>query len=65
MFGVIEGFYGPPWTWSARAEVLAWGYQRGLDLYLYGPKDDPLHRERWREPVCVATGHNRKFAVRR
>jgi hyaluronoglucosaminidase len=50
MFGVIEGFYGPPWTWTARAEVLRGCHQRGLDLYLYGPKDDPLHRERWRDP---------------
>ena len=49
-FGIIEGFYGPPWSWAARSEVLAFGHQRGLDLYLYGPKDDPLHRERWREP---------------
>ena len=43
-FGIIEGFYGPPWSWAARSEVLAFGHQRGLDLYLYGPKDDPLHR---------------------
>ena len=25
-------------------------HERGMDLYLYGPKDDPFHRERWREP---------------
>ena len=50
MFGLIEGFYGPPWSWAARAEVMRVGHERGLDLYLYGPKDDPLHRERWREP---------------
>ncbi len=50
MFGLIEGFYGPPWTWAARSEVLRFGHDRGLDLYLYGPKDDPRHRERWREP---------------
>jgi len=51
--GIIEGFYGPPWSWAARAEVLRFGHARGLDLYLYGPKDDPLHRERWREPYPV------------
>ena len=54
MFGLIEGFYGPPWSWAARAEVLRFGHERGLDLYLYGPKDDPLHRERWREPYPTA-----------
>jgi hypothetical protein len=46
---VIEGFYGPPWSWDARAMVMRGCHERGMDLYLYGPKDDPLHRERWRE----------------
>ena len=48
--GVIEGFYGPPWSWEVRAEVMAWCHQRGMGVYLYAPKDDPRHRERWREP---------------
>lgn len=48
--GIIEGFYGAPWSWEVRAEVMAWCHARGMQLYLYGPKDDPLHRERWREP---------------
>ena len=48
--GVIEGFYGPPWSWEVRAEVMAWCHQRGMGVYLYVPKDDPRHRERWREP---------------
>lgn len=48
--GVIEGFYGPPWSWAARAEVAAWCAERGLADYVYAPKDDPKHRERWRDP---------------
>jgi hypothetical protein len=48
--GIIEGFYGPPWSWAIRAEIMAWCHQRDMGLYLYAPKDDPLHRERWREP---------------
>ena len=47
---MIEGFYGPPWSWDARATVMRACHARGMDLYLYGPKDDPLHRDRWREP---------------
>lgn len=47
--GVIEGFYGTPWTWDARAEVMRFGHERGLTDYLYAPKDDPLHRDRWRD----------------
>ncbi|MEV8213452.1 protein O-GlcNAcase [Leifsonia sp. NPDC077715] len=48
--GVVEGFYGEPWS---HADRLAW-FQRGgaigLNHYLYAPKDDPWHREDWREP---------------
>jgi hyaluronoglucosaminidase len=48
--GVIEGFYGTPWTWTARAEVMRWCHERGLTHYVYAPKDDPRHRHAWREP---------------
>jgi hyaluronoglucosaminidase len=48
--GLIEGFYGPPWSWEDRRMVMRWCHERGMTDYLYAPKDDPLHRERWREP---------------
>jgi hypothetical protein len=47
---VIEGFYGTPWTWDERIDVGRWCADRGMTHYVYAPKDDPLHRERWREP---------------
>jgi len=46
---LIEGFYGPPWSWDARLDVMAWCHDRGMTHYLYAPKDDPRHREQWRE----------------
>ncbi len=48
--GVIEGFYGRPWSWDERLDVMAWCGARGMTHYLYAPKDDPLHRDRWRDP---------------
>jgi len=52
--GIVEGFYGTPWSWQARTEVLrAWGAAGGTH-YLYAPKDDPFHRTRWREPYPEA-----------
>lgn len=48
--GVIEGFYGSPWSWEARAAVAGWCGERGLTDYVYAPKDDPKHRDRWRDP---------------
>jgi hyaluronoglucosaminidase len=48
--GLIEGFYGEPWSWDDRIDVGRWCAARGMTHYVYAPKDDPLHRERWREP---------------
>jgi hypothetical protein len=48
--GVIEGFYGAPWSWDLRAEVASWCAERGMGDYVYAPKDDPKHREQWAEP---------------
>jgi hypothetical protein len=48
--GVIEGFYGPPWSWEQRLEVAAWCAARGMRDYVYAPKDDPKHRHDWRAP---------------
>jgi hypothetical protein len=48
--GVLEGFYGAPWTWEARAAVADWCAPLGLTDYVYAPKDDPKHRARWRDP---------------
>jgi hyaluronoglucosaminidase len=52
--GVIEGFYGPPWTHSARVDAIEFLAPRGMNAYVYAPKDDPKHRERWREPYDAA-----------
>ena len=48
--GVIEGFYGPPWSDAERQTLLDWMARFGLAVYLYCPKDDPHHRAAWREP---------------
>ena len=48
--GVIEGFYGPPWTQAERFELFDWMAHWGLNTYLYAPKDDLKHRAVWREP---------------
>ena len=48
--GVIEGFYGTPWTFQDRADIIDFCRRNNLDCYVYAPKDDPYHRERWRTP---------------
>lgn len=48
--GVVEGFYGKPWTHSERMDMLAFMSDVGMNAYLYAPKDDLYHRQRWRAP---------------
>ncbi|HEX9106438.1 MAG TPA: beta-N-acetylglucosaminidase domain-containing protein, partial [Longimicrobiales bacterium] len=47
--GVIEGFYGTPWSQQDRLDMLRFMGKVGLNTYFYAPKDDPYHRERWRQ----------------
>jgi len=52
--GVIEGFYGPPWSQAERLTLFGWMQAWGLNTYLYAPKDDLKHRALWREPYSAA-----------
>ncbi|XP_007250263.3 protein O-GlcNAcase [Astyanax mexicanus] len=47
--GVVEGFYGRPWSMEQRKVLFEWMQRWGLNTYLYGPKDDLKHRLLWRE----------------
>ena len=47
--GVVEGFYGDPWTHENRLDILEFSSARGFNAYIYAPKDDPYHRNLWRE----------------
>ena len=49
MAGVIEGFYGEPWSQPERFGLFERMAEWGLNTYLYSPKDDLKHRALWRE----------------
>ncbi|MEW2439573.1 beta-N-acetylglucosaminidase domain-containing protein [Streptomyces caniferus] len=48
--GVIEGFYGTPWSHEARLDQLDFYGAHKMNIYVYSPKDDPYLREKWRDP---------------
>ncbi len=48
--GTVEGFYGTPWSHEARIRQLEFYGRNKMNVYIYGPKDDPWHRDKWREP---------------
>ena len=56
--GIIEGFYGRPWTWAERAETIAFLAPHGYRFYLYAPKADLYLRRRWKEPHPEADAQN-------
>ena len=45
---MLEGFYGNPWTHEQRLELLAFMASRGMNTFVYAPKDDPRMRRDWR-----------------
>jgi hyaluronoglucosaminidase len=47
--GIIEGFYGKPWSWEARSQNVAFLARHGFRFYLYAPKADAYLRRRWQE----------------
>lgn len=56
--GVIEGFYGNPWSFDDRVAQFEFYGKNKLNTYVYGPKDDPYHHSRWYEPYPEKEGEN-------
>lgn len=48
--GVIEGFYGIPWSFEEKVSMIGFLSEIGMDQYIYAPKDDPYHNQKWRVP---------------
>lgn len=57
--GVVEGFYGTPWSHKVRLSLIDFYGQNKLSDYLYGPKDDPYHSSpNWRQPYPADQAKN-------
>ena len=54
--GVVEGFYGNPWSHKDRLRQFEFYGRNKMNVYIYGPKDDPYHRGQWRNPYPEAEG---------
>lgn len=60
-FGVIEGFYGDPWTLAERLGCIDALASWGANTYVWAPKSEPRHRDAWDEPFT--TGEIDGFAA--
>ena len=47
--GFVEGFYGYPWSFEDRLSLMSESSDFKMNTYIYAPKDDPYHKDRWRE----------------
>ena len=47
--GLIEGYYGEPWSWEARTGTMRFLAAHGYGFHMYAPKADPYLRRRWKE----------------
>jgi hypothetical protein len=50
--GVVEGFYGRPWTTEQRRHLFKKLRKLGMNTYLYAPKDDLKHRAEVKLSKC-------------
>ena len=63
--GVVEGFYGTPWSHEARLSLIDFYGRFKMNTYVYGPKDDPYHSSPyWRDPYPTAQARNISELVR-
>lgn len=62
--GVVEGFYGVPWIREARLSQLDFYGRNKMNIYIYGPKDDPYHSSpNWRKPYPAQEAEQLKELV--
>lgn len=46
--GVVEGFYGKPWSHAQKLKGIEFFADCNMNTYFLAPKDDPLQRFNWR-----------------
>lgn len=62
--GVVEGFYGTPWSHEVRISLIDFYGKFKMNYYLYGPKDDTYHScPNWRLPYPEKEAQNIKELV--
>lgn len=63
--GVVEGFYGNPFSHQDRLRQFEFYGENKMNVYLYGPKDDPYHGfgKKWRDPYPAEDGERMRQLI--
>ena len=48
--GIVEGFYGYPYSFAVKKDLMSFFKRYKMNTYLYGAKSDPYHSGFWRDP---------------
>jgi hyaluronoglucosaminidase len=62
--GIIEGYYGQPWSWAMRQDQVRFLAGHGYGFYIYAPKADPFLRRRWRDDYPTETAEHLRALAR-
>lgn len=52
--GLVEGYYGNPYSEADRMGLFKMFGEMKMNVYIYGPKDDKYHKDKWREEYPAA-----------
>lgn len=52
--GLVEGYYGNPYSEADRMGLFEFFGRNKMNVYIYGPKDDKYHKDKWRENYPAA-----------
>ena len=65
MRGIVEGYYGYPYTIATRIDLMEWGKRYKMNTFIYGPKGDPFHLGAWRDnyPTAISAEEARNGMV--
>lgn len=58
--GVIEGYYGVPYTAEVTKDLFRFMARYKMNCYMYGAKSDPYHSQRWGEPYPTSITPDQK-----
>ena len=58
--GVIEGYYGVPYTKEATEDLFRFMARYKMNTYMYGAKSDPYHSRYWDKPYPTAITEKEK-----
>lgn len=59
--GIVEGFYGRPYTVENRLSLLDYCKRYKMNVYVYGPKSDPYHLGKWREDYPLSLTEKERY----